>query len=276
MEGGQMHEHTTSPLRRIVLAIGTALALSLTAVACGLPTDDRATNYNVNDIPDQLTEQTTTTTSTTTTTTTTTTTLPQPTLPGETTTTTTTTTLPIVVEPITVYYTIGSSDDLQPLDIIRGPNPAPQVVVDALENTTGLSQLGYRTSVRPGLIADVIPERGVATIVLDPAVLARMPETQQRRAIAQMVLTFTSFRTTDQGNIGYVTFVSDGEPYEVYVPVDDDMSEPGGELAFADFAELIATASAPTVTALPPVETDPATTTTAPQTTASPSTETPG
>ena len=75
-----------------------------------------------------------------------------------------------------------------------------------------------------------------------------MPETQQRRAIAQMVLTFTSFRTTDQGNIGYVTFESDGEPYEVYVPVDDDMSEPGGQLAFADFAELIATASAPTVT----------------------------
>jgi hypothetical protein len=274
MEGAQVHEQMANPLRRIVLAIGTALAISLTAAACGLPTDDRVTNYNVNDIPDQLTEPTTTTTSTTTTTTTTT--LPQPTLPGETTTTTTTTTLPIVVEPITVYYTIGSSDDLQPLDIIRGPNPAPQVVVDALENTTGLSQLGYRTSVRPGLIADVIPERGVATIVLDPAVLARMPETQQRRAIAQMVLTFTSFRTTDQGNIGYVTFESDGEPYEVYVPVDDDMSEPGGQLAFADFAELIATASAPTVTALPPVETDPATTTTTPATTAPPSTEAPG
>jgi hypothetical protein len=134
-------------------------------------------------------------------------------------------------------------------------------VIAALESSTGLTQIGLRTSVRPGLIADVVLERGVATIVLDPSVLARMPEPQQRRAIAQMVLTFTSFKTTDQGNIGYVTFVSDGEPYEVFVPIDDDMSEPGGLLAFADFAEMIATSSAPT-DSTPPVPSDPDTTTT--------------
>jgi hypothetical protein len=264
----------TRPLRRIVLAIGAAVAVSFVAAACGLPTDDRVTPYNVNDIPDQLTEPTTTTTSTTTTTTTTT--MPPPTLPGETTTSTSSTsTLPIVLEPITVYYTIGSSDDLRPLDVNRGEDPSPQEVVAALESSTGLTQIGLRTSVRPGLIADVRLERGVATIVLEPSVLTRMPEAQQRRAIAQMVLTFTSFKTTDQGNIGYVTFESDGEPYEVFVPIDDDMSEPGGLLAFADFAEMIATASAPTATA--PIETDPeTTTTTVPDTTTTTTSDEPG
>jgi hypothetical protein len=268
-----MDEQVMHPLRRIALAIATVVAVSVITAACGLPTDDRVTPYNVNDIPDQLTEPTTTTTSTTTTTTTTT--LPPPTLPGETTTTaaSTTTTLPIVLEPITVYYTIGSSDDLRPLDVNRGEDPTAQEVIAALESSTGLTQIGLRTSVRPGLIANVRLDRGVATVVLDPAVLGRMPEAQQRRAIAQMVLTFTSFKTTDQGNIGYVTFESDGEPYEVFVPVDDDMSEPGGLLAFADFAELIASSSTPTATT-PPVETEPApTTTTAPETTAPVSTD---
>jgi hypothetical protein len=179
--------------------------------------------------------------------------------------------LPIVLEPITVYYTIGSSDDLRPLDVNRGEDPTAQEVVAALESSTGLTQIGLRTSVRPGLIADVVLERGVATIVLEPSVLTRMPEAQQRRAIAQMVLTFTSFKTIDQGNIGYVTFESDGEPYEVFVPIDDDMSEPGGLLAFADFAEMIASSSAPNVST--PVQPDPATTTTSPDTTTTASTD---
>ena len=242
-----MTDPTRRVARRTAVSVAMVAVISLAVAACGLPTDERVTPYNVDDIPDQLTEQTTTTTSTTTTTTTTT--LPPPTVPGETappTAPSTTTTLPALVEPITVYYTIGSSDDISPLEVNRRENPSTQEVVAALESTTGLSALGLRTSVRPGLIMDVIPERGVATIVLDPTVLDRMSEAQQRRAIAQMVLTFTSFRTPDQGNIAFVTFESDGEPYVVFVPAFDDMSGPDDLLAFDDFADLIVSTSAST------------------------------
>ncbi len=235
--------------RRTAALVALVAVVSVVVAACGLPTDERVTPYNVDDIPDQLTEQTTTTTSTTTTTTTTT--MPPPTVPGETAPPpppSTTTTLPAQVEPITVYYTIGSSDDLSPLEVNRRQNPSTQEVVAALESTTGLSALGLRTSVRPGLIVDVVPERGVATIILDPTVLDRMSEAQQRRAIAQMVLTFTSFRTPDQGNIAFVTFESDGEPYVVFVPAVDDMSGPDDLLAFDDFADLIVSSSAATET----------------------------
>ena len=230
----------THVARRVATLVGGLAVAAVLLAACGLPTDERVTPYNVDDIPDQLTEQTTTTTSTTTTTTTTT--MPGPTVPGATQPpppSSTTTTLPAQIEPITVYYTIGSSDDLSPLEVNRRQNPSTQEVVAALESTTGLSALGLRTSVRPGLIDRVMPERGVATIVLDPNVLDRMSEAQQRRAIAQMVLTFTSFRTPDQGNIAFVTFESDGEPYVVFVPALDDMSGPDDLLAFDDFADLI-------------------------------------
>ncbi|MCB0969208.1 MAG: GerMN domain-containing protein [Ilumatobacter sp.] len=253
---------TGHPARRVAVLLALLGTVVGVLAACGLPTDERVTPYNVDDIPDQLTEQTTTTTSTTTTTVVTTTTLPTETVPGETTTTTTTSTLPFVPEPIIVYYTIGSSSDLRPLEVNRGANPSTQEVIAALESTTGLSQLGLRTSVRPGLIAAVVPERGVATIVLDPAVLDRMSEAQQRRAIAQMVLTFTSFRTADQGNIAFVTFEADGEPYVVFVPAFDDMSAPDDLLAFDDFADLIVSGAASTGT----------TTTTTSATTAPPST----
>lgn len=230
------------PARRVaalVVALATVVGL---VSACALPTDDRVVPYNVDEVPDQLTDQTTTTTTTTTTTPVPTT--PVPTVPGETTTTTTTTTLPFVPEPITVYYTIGSSDDIRPLQVNRGREPSIQEVVAALESTTGLSQLGLRTTVRPGLISDVMPERGVATIELDSSVLNRMSEAQRRRAIAQMVLTFTSFRPPDQGNIAFVTFETDGGPFVVFVPAFNGMSEPQELLAYADFAELIASGSA--------------------------------
>ena len=236
--------------RRVGVLIAALAVITGGLAACGLPTDERVTPYNVDDIPDQLTEQTTTTTSTTTTTTTPTTVVPQPTAPGETAPpppSSTTTTLPAQTEPITVYYTIGSSDDLSPLQVNRRENPSTQEVVAALESTTGLSALGLRTSVRPGLIMNVIPERGVATIVLDPVVLDRMSEAQQRRAIAQMVLTFTRFQTPDQGNIAFVRFESEGDPYVVFVPALDDMSGPDDLLAFEDFADMIVNSTTTTV-----------------------------
>jgi len=79
--------------------------------------------------------------------------------------------------------------------------------------------------------------------VLNSTILDRMSTAEERRAIAQMVLTFTSFTTRDAGNVGAVRFEVDGEPYEVFVPELDGTSERDQALVFSNFSELIATGS---------------------------------
>ena len=241
-----------SPVRRSAAAL---VLFAIWMTACSLPTDDRVVPYNVDDLP-PLPSETTTTTSTTTTSTTTTI-AADTSVPGESTTTTTTTTLAIETEPVTIYYTLGSTDEMQPLVIQQASEIGPPAIVRLLESPVGLAPLNLRSSVRSGLIDDVAVERGVATIVLDPFVLARMSEAERARAVAQMVLTFTSFSTTDQGNIGFVRFESDGEHYEVFVPAFGGSSEPGEELAFEDFSSLIATTATPSTTTTTPTPTSP-------------------
>lgn len=240
-----------SPIRRVGTLVGALGLLTAAAAACGLPTDDSAVPYNVDDIPPGLSQ--TTTTSTTTTTTSTTTTTPS-TLPGETTTTTqsttTTTTQAFETKPVTVFYALVSRDELSPLDIQTPVEllglPA---VVEWLESPPrGIGDFNLRTAVPRTLIEDVPFEAPTATVVLNPTILDRMSTAEERRAIAQMVLTFTSNPTRDAGNVGDVQFEVDGEPYEVFVPALDGTSDPGQSLVFSDFAELIVTGSVASTT----------------------------
>lgn len=235
------------------LALLGLAALGLVA-GCSLSVDERVTPLDQGAIPDDLTEPTTTTTTTTV--------PPTTTSPEDTSVETieTTTTQPVIpIETITVYYTRGLTDVMQPVAV---PSTAPTPVeelIPLLERPTGISDAGFRTSLLPGLIDDIpFIERGTATVQLDPDVLDRMSNPAQQRSIAQIVLTLTSFSTADAGNIGYVRFEVDGEGFSVYVPGFEGQSEEGEPLAFADFAELIVTSQtppAPTTTTTVSVET---------------------
>lgn len=254
----------TDPIRCRLVTVTAGVAAVVALAACSLPVDERVTPLDQSDFPDDLTEETTTTTTTTTT-------LPTTTVPDDTsvgTEETTTTSVPAVpTEAVTVYYTRGVTDVMQPVEVRRGINTPVLELVALLERPTGISEVGFRSAVRPGLINDIVVDRGTATVALDPDVLDRMSEANRQQAIAQIVLTVTSFRTTDAGAIGRVRFEVDGEGFPVFVPAFGGSSEPGEELAFTDFQSLIATTPTPTTsttTTTTTATTTPTTTTSTP------------
>jgi hypothetical protein len=226
--------------------VGVALAVILAvigsaATSCGLPADESA--QEIDNVLFDL-DQTTTTSTTTTTT------LPEVTLPpvepvesAETTTTlVATTTVPI-------FYVIGFADLVPQSTQLTSPVQPLQIVAQ-LENgpAAGPESIGLRTLVAPGLVADVSVERGVATVDLDGRVLNQLSNVESRTAIGQLVL---SLRLP---GIGQVRFTTEGEPEQVPVPSrNNQLSDPGEELAFEDFEPLLADRPSggeqPTVTA---------------------------
>ena len=247
---------TAARLAGRIAVIGAALAVPIALGACSLPVDERVTPVDRDQFGDQLTQDTTTTSTTTSTTVATTTTVPDDTSVA--TEQPTTTVALVETETVTVYYTRGTTDVMHPVEHIRGANTPVDELIRLLERPSGISTFGYQSAVRPGLIERIAPiDRGVATVTLDPSVLDIMSEPVRQRAIAQIVLTVTSFRTANAGNIGRVRFEVDGEGLQVFVPALGGQSEPGEELAFTDFQSLIATTpdQAP---ATPPPSTDPA------------------
>jgi hypothetical protein len=245
--------------RRLLLAFVVPM---LVIAACSLPTDERAVPYDRDDLHPDI-ANTTTTTSTTTSTTSTTTTAVPPANGGSTPETTTTTQAPIPTVLINLFYTIGFSDEVARLPRVFQEDASLQQVIQQLETPlSDVGGFGLRTFVRHGLVTETRFDRGVATVVLDASIVEPMSDTNLRRAIAQLVLTITSYETPGGGNVGRVRFESDGVGFAVFVPGFGGSSEPGEEVAFTDFAPLIASTTGTTTTT---------TTSTAPPT----STETP-
>jgi len=240
------------------LRILAAMVIPVMLVACSLPTDERVSPYNPADLPANLTNTTTTSTTTTTTTIPVT---PESLPEGQT--TTTTTVAPLLTSPVEIFYTIGFSDEVQPVrrDLFY-PVPISSVISQLESPTIDITAGGLRSSVRVGLIDDVLLDRATATVVLDSTVLGRLSNDEQRRATGQIVLTLTSFVTADEGAIGFVRFVVDGDPIAVFVPSQGRSSDPGEPLAFVDFASLVVETSL-----APPPTTSTSTTTTTTTTT---------
>jgi hypothetical protein len=243
--------------RRALGLVASALALTLASAACSIPADERVTPIGPGELgPDLL--ETTTTTSTTTTTTA----APQTTEPGAPS-TTTTTTVPIPTTNVTAYYTIANTDSMQFLvQPLSGVVPLAAVVGLLETPVADLRQYNLRSSVRRGLI-DVAQlafdaDRAELTVGLDGAVFEAMSEEQRRRAIGQIVLTFTSFSTSDAGNIGSVRFTVDGAPISIVIPETNSATTEGEPVTFADFRSLLGT----TTGAVPTATTPPQTTTT--------------
>jgi hypothetical protein len=236
--------------------------------ACGLPGDGQVTTYNPNDLPDRLVQPTTTSTTTTTL-------APPPTdAPPDDASTTTSTVLPLETEPVEVFYTRGFSDDLQRVTLNRPSPISIEELTELLESPPPeVTSFNLRSSLRSGLIVDVVPDRGTATIELSQDVLNSMTSSQERRAIAQIVLTLTSF-DTGSGGLGQVRFTVDDEPIPVFLPAQDGDSEPGELVAYSDFGVLV-TPTAPTTTTTTTSTTTTTTTTTTTAPAESPSTSSP-
>lgn len=206
--------------------------------ACSLPADEGVTPIDADELPPALRDTTTTSTTTTTTTTTT-----VPTSEPDTTeaTTTTTSTPPVPTTPVRLYYVDPVADGMLGLNrLLLGEQVVLDNVIGQLETLPpDLESFNVRSAVVPDLIAGWSLDRSVLTVSLSGAVFDSLSEDQKREAIAQMVLTFTSFTMPGSGNIGSVVLQIDGTPIPVFRPADGTTSEPGQPLYFADFATLI-------------------------------------
>ena len=239
--------------RRVAAAV---LVTIVAASACGLPVDERVQPFD--DVPFDLTATSTTTTTT----------LPPP-EPAATTTVPpaeliTTTTL-VRTEPTDIFFVLRGSGELQRVTVSLPAPVSRQLLINQLESVPDGTTDTLRTSVASGLLRDFTVDRGVASVELSSAALNRLSSLQQRRAIAQVVLTLSLF-TTPEGGIGQVILNADGEPLSVFVPSRGASSEPGEALAYSDFAVLISGTPATTTTS-PPV-----TTPTVPDSTTAPTT----
>lgn len=234
-------------------AIAALIVPIVVLVACSLPTDESVTPID-RDVLGAAIANTTTTSTSTTTTTTVPTTDPGGTVGGSVPDepTTTSTQVPTATSRVDLYYTIGFSDEIARLTRELREDPSIQEVVAQLEAPLeDVRGFGLRTAVPRGMVVTTTIERGTATIELDSDVVDGMTDENLGRAIAQIVLTVTSFRPANSGGIGLVRFEVDGEGLAVFVPARGGSSEPGEELAFEDFAPLIAGPTGPTTIAPP-------------------------
>ena len=202
--------------------VGSTLVSVLVVLsACGVPTSSSSRPVDPDAIPEQFTA--TTVPPTTTSTSTTTTVVPPP--------STTTTNLP--VEQVDVFFVSGSR--VVPIPrLLLSPASAPQVVAALVEGVPDIDEAaGLRSALPIGLTIDVSVERGVATVDLDPTFLLVVSGSEQRLAIAQIVLTLTR-----RAGIGQVSFTSDSQP--INVPRGGgDLTTPGETVACDDYDNLL-------------------------------------
>jgi hypothetical protein len=218
------------PCRRVPIAV---LVLT-TVAACGLPLDDRVQPYD--DVPFDLGGPTTTTVVADTTTTS----LADPEV---------TTTTIVRTVPVDIAYVLGGGA-LQRVTLALPAPVSNRLLIERLESPPVDGSTLLRTEVETGLVNGFSIDRGLATVSLNRGVLQRLGSLQQRRAIAQLVLTLTLF-TTEQGGIGQVRFTVEATPISVFVPSRGSNSEPGEPLAYADFAVLLADSDGSATTPAP-------------------------
>jgi len=251
---------TARPTRRLCVIVALSAALG----SCSLPASEGVTPIDADGLPPEIANTTTTSTTTTTTTA-----PPPPTsLPPETTPPTSppapSTNPPVSTAPVNLYYVDRAIDGMQRIER-QLPDPSLQTVIGQLEQPPDdLELYGVRTALEPGLIGFTDAQRGVLTVSLNGPVWEPMGEDDKRQAIAQMVLTFTSFTIPGEGNIGSVILQVDGAPIPVFIP-DGTTVDPGTPVVFQDFSSsVLGTTGATTTTAAPGASQPPTQTTAAP------------
>jgi len=222
------------------------LAVILSFSACGLQTDSEAVLFD--DVPYGLAQTSTSTTS-----------VPdansEPNIP--------TTTIAVNQREVEVVFVRRLSRELESISIDLPTPVSNRDVIDQLTQPPRDAEPELQTEVSERLVLNVQVDRGLATVNLSRTAINQLGSAQQRRAIAQIVLTLTLF-TSEEGGIGQVEFLVGGQPISVYVPLLNANNEPGEPVAWADFAQLLVGVDAPptTTTTTEP----PSTNTTAPAT----------
>jgi spore germination protein GerM len=224
--------------------LGLTALLALALVGCGIGGDDHLRQISRDDLQG-LDETTTTSTSTTTTTV-------APTSPvgsaiGATSTT-------IATESVQLYFL--DDNQLQPVTIDVAASASLSRVLAALLSGPPAGDLGIglrsvlpvATETVPSLVNAVVPSSaGYATVDLNNVGFQLIDPTDQRAAIAQIVLTLTT-----RPGIGQVRFTLDGNPMRV--PRREGLqSEPGELVSAQDYASLLIPVATTTTTAPPPV-----------------------
>ncbi len=235
--------------------IGVLVALISSVTACGLQTDSEAVLFE--EIPYGLAQTSTTTTTV-------------PAIsedPG-----TTTTTIAEDQRTVDVVYVRRISRELESVKVDLPTPVSGRDLLNQLSSPPADAQPDLQTEVSRNLVLSFEVDRGIANVNLSRAAINQLGSAQQRRAIAQIVLTLTLF-TSDEGGIGQVVFLVGGQPISVYVPLLEANSDPGQPVAWADFAQLLVGIDAPattstttsTKTTLPTATTQPTASTSVPQ-----------
>jgi hypothetical protein len=250
------------PARQHVFVVWS---LTLLLGACSLPANEGVTPIDAGGLPPEIANTTTTTTTTSTTTT-----VPPPTsVPPETSAPTTPapTTAPPASNssPIDIYYVDRATSNMKRLrrDLLE-PVTLNSVITQLEQPPDDLASYDVRTAMQPDLIGPTSLDRSVLTVSLNSSVFDAMNDEEKRLAIAQLVLTFTSFAVPGEGNIGSVIIQVDGTGIPVYLPNPATTVEPGTPVVFDDFASLVVGTGATTTTTSLPTESVPPSATTSP------------
>ncbi|MDA2961914.1 MAG: GerMN domain-containing protein, partial [Actinomycetota bacterium] len=227
----------------VLALLATVLGFS----ACGLQTDSEAVLFD--DVPYGLAETSTSTTAVLVVNT-------GPNIP--------TTTVAIDQREVEVVFVRRLSRELESINIDLPIPVSSRDIIDQLTQPPPDAEPELQTEVSERLVLNVQVDRGLATVNLSRTAINQLGSAQQRRAIAQIVLTLTLF-TSEAGGIGQVEFLVGGQPTSVYVPLLGANNEPGEPVAWADFAQLLVGVDAPPTTTTTTTE-PPSTSTTAPAT----------
>ena len=229
--------------------------LSIGVVGCGLSGDRDVTRLRESELSPALTQTTSTTTTA----------APQPTQPPVSVAIddTTTSVAPVPLVEVKLFYVIRGTESLQllPRNLPEGV-PTKQVQAELERPSIDLTEFNLQTAVRVGLIDDLVVERSTASVALNRLVFDQMDESQQRNAIAQIVLTLTSFVTPADGAIGQVLFMLDGEPTPVFLPSIGANSDVGAPVFYEDFKSTVSetpvvTTTTSTTTTVAPIVPEP-------------------
>jgi len=137
------------------------------------------------------------------------------------------------VETVNLFFIAGTQ--VVPISrLLLSPASANQVLASLIEGLPpGDVAAGLRTAIPDDTNLEILVERGIARVDLPSVLTSAIPGSEQRLAIAQIVLTLTR-----RAGIGQVVFTSGGRPQSV-PRGRGDLTQPGGAVACEDYSNLL-------------------------------------
>lgn len=218
-----VHRLRTRFRRRFARALSAVsvvtFALISTLASCGVPRDGEVAPLGADDLPGVLVSTTIATTTTTA--------APDPAGPGAAAAPAT------VYEPVELFF-ISANRAVSTTRLLVSPATPTQALATLLEGISGEeASTGLRSALPLRFSATVETRRGVAIVSASAPFLADVSPTDQRLAIAQLVLTLTR-----RPGIGQVSFRVDGT--DIAVPRGaGDLTTPGAAVTFDDYIGLV-------------------------------------